>query len=96
MGMGGGTGQRKTLRNYLFEEGIKDRFFLSSDADNPGIYQVDLIEEREYDSIARLKVFYIGYNVADSSLLLGRHLQDREATSEEVKRAKESALVKKA
>lgn len=89
-----GKNQRKILRNYILEGGVKGKYFHSSDGGNPGIYAIEEVMEQNFDGIVRLGIFFIGcFDMF--SLPLAEHLHDREATSKEVREIKEGQLAQK-
>jgi hypothetical protein len=83
--------KRKTLRDYLLEGGIKGKYF-NSGSSVFGVYRVEEIDTRDggYVEVTIL------YPSARSSGELRFMFDDKEATSEEVQRVKESALAQKA
>lgn len=90
------TNQRKTFKDYLFEGGVKGRFFLGEGF--RGIKFCYTIEQLEILTDNLGNDFLIGrtpeykYTV---NLYLKSHLDDIEASPEEVQRAKEGQLAKK-
>jgi len=79
--------ERKTVGDYLMDGGLKDKYFISEfglSEYKEIIYQIKKLRE----SMNKLHVIVFG--VQDKPLAF--HLNDKEATPEEVQRAKESSL----
>jgi len=90
--------QTKTLKDYLLEGGARDRFFHQTNPScRSGIYQLQSI----YVAQESNQIVIISKPLGSSSVrrddYLNNHLEDTEATPEEVQRAKEeeSRLVQK-
>ena len=87
--MGGGTGTRKTLADYVMYGGLAGRKFIDRHMEFPdNIYEISEIK----NSGASYLVSYP--NGLKMNITLDRRFDDLEATPEEVKRAKESRLAR--
>ncbi len=81
----------KTIRDYIMSEGLNGRYFLDKQAKKqPSVYSVERIIQFKKDHINTcLKVRYLNRPETAPEIFLANHIDDREATAEEVQRAQD-------